>query len=180
MTLFWYDFQGCIEADKINIIEELPLLTVMIRIFEDFPLGMWGYTPINVWTEDENRKKVPKGAMMGSFQIKGRPTFTADAPKIPAQTVTAPTTMTASTTALSSHLNEPAQPSSSHDEHSEGTQLEDERLEDILFFIFKIGLARNKTPQGTCSRQYSVQTSRSAARDRSMEHDGPPSSHHQL
>ena len=155
----------------------------MIGIFENFPLGMWGYTPIDIWSEDEQREKVyysRKGASVRSFQVKGCRTFTADALKLPAHTVTAPTTATASTTTSSGHLNEPAQPSSSHDEHSEGTQLEDERLEDILFFIFKIGLARNKTPQGTCSRQYSVQTSRSAARDRSMEHDGPPSSHHKL
>jgi len=58
LTLFWYDCQGCIEAEKMNIIEELPLLVLIIRIFEDFPLGVWGYTPIDVWTEDENKKKV--------------------------------------------------------------------------------------------------------------------------
>ena len=98
MTLFWYDSQGCIEADSINIIEELPLLVVMIRIFEDFPLGMWGYTPVNVWTEDKNRTKVPyrhKENPVGSFQIIGRRTFTADATKKKpnqVQTATTPTT----------------------------------------------------------------------------------------
>ena len=98
---------------------------------------MWGYTPIDVWTEDENQKKAYhslEGARVGSFQIKGRRTFTADATKIPAQTATAPTTATSSITTHSDHLNEPAQLSSSRDEHSEGTQLEDERSEDILFF----------------------------------------------
>jgi len=128
LTLYWYDSQGCIEADNINIIEELPLLVIMIRIFEDFPLGMWGYTPINVWTEDENQQKVYyccEGARVGSFQIKGRRSFTADATKISAQTAIPPTIATASTTT-------PA-PSSSHDEHSEGAQLEHERSEDILF-----------------------------------------------
>ena len=102
----------------------------MIGIFENFPLGMWGYTPIDIWSEDEQREKVyysRKGASVRSFQVKGRRTFTADALKLPAHTVTAPTTATASTTTSSGHLNEPAQPSSSRD------GLEDERSEDILF-----------------------------------------------
>jgi len=89
---------------------------------------MWGYTPINVWTEDENQKKVyysREGATVGSFQIKGRRTFTADATKNSPQADIPPTTATASTTI-------PA-PSSSRDEHSESTQLEHERS-DILFF----------------------------------------------
>ena len=105
-----------------NIIEELPLLVIMIRIFEDFPLGMWGYTPIDVWAEDEKQQKVYygcEGARVGSFQIKGCRTFTADATKISAQTVIPSTTTPA--------------PSSSRDEHSEGAQLEQERSEDILF-----------------------------------------------
>jgi hypothetical protein len=136
LTLFWYDSQGCIEADRINIIKELPLLVVMIRIFEDFPLGMWGYTPVNVWTEDENKTKVPysrKENPVGSFQIIGRRTFTADATKIRIQTATAPTT--APSVRRSGRLNicvQP-QPSSSCDEHSEDAQSEDEPSVDILF-----------------------------------------------
>lgn len=116
LTLYWYDSQGCIESDTIDIIKSLPFLVIMIRIFYDFPLGMWGHTPIDIWTEDEIEGKVHysrKGDTIGSFQMKGRRTFTSDA--IP---VTAPTAIS------SGHHNEPAQPSSSHDEHSEGTQLE--------------------------------------------------------
>ncbi|KIM36710.1 hypothetical protein M413DRAFT_31540 [Hebeloma cylindrosporum] len=101
LSLFWYDSQGCIEADTINIIEELPLLVLMIWIFEDFPLGMWGYTPIDVWAEDENKTKVHycrNEKPMASFQIINRRTFTADAIRIPAQTATPPTTATFTTT----------------------------------------------------------------------------------
>ena len=90
---------------------------------------MWGYTPIDVWTEDENQQKVYyscEGARVGSFQIKGRRTFTADATKILAQTIPPATaTATASTTTPAS--------SSSRDEHSEDAHLEHERSEDILF-----------------------------------------------
>lgn len=59
MTLYWYDSQGCIEADGVDIVEELPLLIVMIMIFKDLSLGMWGCTPVDVWAEDKNKKKVP-------------------------------------------------------------------------------------------------------------------------
>jgi len=86
---------------------------------------MWGYTPIDIWTEDEIQQKVYyccEGARVGSFQIKGRRTFTADATKISAQTTIPPTSST--TTPASS---------SSRDEHSGGAQLEHEWSEDILF-----------------------------------------------
>jgi hypothetical protein len=138
LTLFWYDSQGCIEADRINIIEELPLLVVMIRIFEDFPLGMWGYTPVDLWTEDKNRTKVPyrrKENPVGSFQIIGRRTFTADA--IPRKPIQIQTTTTPPTTApnprRSGRLNKQSaqpQPSSFSDEDN---QPEDEQSEYILF-----------------------------------------------
>jgi len=139
LTLFWYDSQGCIQADSINIIEELPLLAVMIRIFEDFPLGMWGYTPVDVWTKDENQRKVPyrrKENPVGSFQIIGRRTFAADAskkkPKV--QTATAPTTTLNARRSrrLSKRATQP-QPSTSGDEHSEDDESDDEQSGAILF-----------------------------------------------
>ncbi|KAM6495139.1 hypothetical protein JOM56_009762 [Amanita muscaria] len=140
LTLFWYDSQGCIEANRINIIEELPLLVVMIRIFEDFPLGMWGYTPVDVWTEDKNKTKVPycrKENPVGSFQIIGRRTFTGDAtPQKTIQVQTASTFTTAANVRRSGRLNKrncQPQPSSSSDEHSKDNQSEDEQSEDILF-----------------------------------------------
>jgi hypothetical protein len=135
LTLFWYDSQGCIQADSIHIIEELPLLAVMIMIFEDFPLGMWGYTPVNIWTKDENLRKVPyrrNENAVGSFQIIGRRTFTADAsnkkPKV--QTATTPTTTlnTRRSRRLSKRPTQP-QPSTSVDEHSED---EDKRAKELL------------------------------------------------
>jgi hypothetical protein len=127
LTLYWYDSQGCIEAETINVIEELPLLVVMIRIFEDFPLGMWGHTPIDVWTQDENKTRVHYGRQEkphGSFQIIGRRTFTADATKCPVLTATASKTALASTPSLnvqrSGYLNyKQSLPSSSCDEHSQ-------------------------------------------------------------
>jgi len=84
-------FPTCIEADKVDIIEEPPLLIVMIRTFGDFPLHMWGYTRIDVWTEDENKKRVycgRKEKSLGSFNLISRQTFTADAIRIPVETPT--------------------------------------------------------------------------------------------
>jgi len=138
LTLFWYDSQGCIEADRINIIEELPLLVVMIRIFEDFPLGMWGYTPVDVWTKGENGTKVPycrKENPVGSFQIIGRRTFTADAKKAkPNQVQSAITPTIAPNMRRSRRLNKRSarpRPSSSSAERPQGNQLE--QSEDVLF-----------------------------------------------
>ncbi|KIM42714.1 hypothetical protein M413DRAFT_122230 [Hebeloma cylindrosporum] len=140
LTLSWYDSQGCIEADRINIIEALPLLAVMIRIFEDFPLGMWGYTPVEIWSEDKNHKTTPyrrKEKPAGSFQIIGRRTFTADATKVhpTAQTATTPTTAfnRRRSTRLSQRGAQP-QPSTSGDEHfSQDEEPEDESSDHILF-----------------------------------------------
>jgi hypothetical protein len=103
----------------------------MIRIFEDFPLGMWGYTPIDIWAEGENKTKVHyrrQEKSMGSFQIISRRTFTADATRIPLRTVTASTP--APNAQSSGCLNKQRHPSSFRDKHSENTQPENE---DILF-----------------------------------------------
>ncbi|KIM42704.1 hypothetical protein M413DRAFT_444376 [Hebeloma cylindrosporum] len=140
LTLSWYDSQGCIEADRINIIEGLPLLAVMIRIFEDFPLGMWGYTPVEIWSEDKGQKKTPyrrKEKPVGSFQIIGRRTFTADATKVQPATQTATTPTTALNRRRSTRLSQRGaqpQPSTSGDERfSQDEEPEDEPTEDILF-----------------------------------------------
>ena len=108
----------------------------MIRIFQDFPLGMWGYTPVDVWTEDKNRMQVPycrKENPVGSFQIIGRRTFTADATKKkPNQVQTATTLTSASNMRRSRRLRGPSpQPSSSSDEISPDHQ--PEQSEDVLF-----------------------------------------------
>jgi len=131
--LYWYDSQGCIETDNINIIEELPLLVIMIRIFEDFPPGMWGYTPIEIWAEDENKTKVHyrrQEKPMGSFQIISRRTFTADVTRIPLPTgASAP----APNPQRSSSLHTQCHQSSLRAEHSENTSPKNEQSEDILF-----------------------------------------------
>ena len=110
----------------------------MIRIFQDFPLGMWGYTPVDVWTEDKKRTQVPycrKENPVGSFQIIGRRTFTADATKKkPNQVQTATTLTSASNVRRSRRLNKRGarpQPSSSSDENSQDNQ--PEQSEDVLF-----------------------------------------------
>ena len=110
----------------------------MIRIFQDFPLGMWGYTPVDIWAEEENRTKVPyhrKENPVGSFQIIGHRTFTADATKKkPNQVQTATTLTSAPTARKSSRLNEQGarpQPSSSSNENSQNDQ--PEQPEDVRF-----------------------------------------------
>ncbi|KIM42705.1 hypothetical protein M413DRAFT_122048 [Hebeloma cylindrosporum] len=139
LTLSWYDSQGCIEADRINIIEALPLLAVMIRIFEDFPLGMWGYTPVEIWSEDKSQKKTPyrrNENPVGSFQIIGRRTFTADATKVQPTTQTATTPTTALNRRRSTRLSQRGaqpQPSTSGEEHFSGDAQPDEPTDDILF-----------------------------------------------
>ena len=139
LTLFWYDSQGCIQANSINIIQELPLLAVMIRIFEDFPLGMWGYTPINIWTKDENQRKVPyrhNKNPVGSFQIISRWTFTADTSKkkLKVQTATASiTTLNARRSCCLSKWATQLQPLTSIDEHSEDEELDNGQSGDTLF-----------------------------------------------
>lgn len=134
LTLYWYDSQGCIEADKINILTDLPLLIVMIMIFEDFPLGMWGETPIDIWAKDDHQGKVNykrQGPEVGSFQLRGRRTFTADATKV-TQPATVPTTATASISTPSAHLDQPAQPSSSREKDSES----DQKVNNQRIFFF--------------------------------------------
>ena len=106
----------------------------MIRIFEDFPLGMWGYTPIDTWTEDENQTKMHyrrQEKPLGSFQIISRRTFIADAARIPLQTTTASTP--SPNAQESGCLNKQPRLLSSCDEHSEDTRPEDKKSEDILF-----------------------------------------------
>ena len=54
----------------------------MVQIFKNLPIGMWGYAPIDFWTEDESKTKTRYRLiekMAGSFQIIGRRTFTANA-----------------------------------------------------------------------------------------------------
>ena len=110
----------------------------MIRIFQDFPLGMWGYTPIDVWTEDKNRTKVPysrKENPVRSFQIIGRRTFTTDATKKkPNQAQTATSLRSARNARRSRRLNKRgvrSQLSSSSDDNAQENQ--PEHLEDVLF-----------------------------------------------
>jgi hypothetical protein len=97
-----------------NVVEQLPLLVVMIRIFHGFPLAMWGYKPVDIWIE-ENGAKVSYSrneSPVGQFQIKGRRTFTADATKSPIE-VPAATALPSAGARNSRHLNKPAtQPSS--------------------------------------------------------------------
>jgi len=95
---------------------------------------MWGYTPIDIWVEDENKTKVHyrhQEKFMGSFQIISRRTFTADAARIPLQTAAASTP--APNAQRSGRLNKQCHPSSPRDKQSEGTRPEDEQSEDILF-----------------------------------------------
>ena len=95
----------------------------MIGIFQNFPLGLWGYTPIDIWTEGKNNTKVPyrrEENPVGSFQIIGRRTFTADATKIqPNQAQTATASTTTSKARRSLRLNKQPLPSSSSDIHSD-------------------------------------------------------------
>ena len=92
-----------------------------MRIFADFPLGMWGYTPIDIWSEGENKTKVHyrrQEKPMGSFQIISRRTFTAYAAPNPQR---------------SGSFNTQRHPSSTCAGHSENTSPKDEQSGNILF-----------------------------------------------
>ena len=94
---------------------------------------MWGYKPIEIWAEDENKTKVHyrrQEKPMGSFQIISRRTFTAGVTRIPLLT-------SASTPApnpqRSSSLHTQRCPSSLRAKHSEKTSPKDGQSENILF-----------------------------------------------
>jgi hypothetical protein len=155
LTLYWYDSQGCIAANTINIVAQLPLLVVMIKIFQDFPLGMWGYTPVDIWTKDGKGVTVPyerKENPVGSFQITGRRTFTADANRSkPTSTSMNATTLRRSNRNSKSKVEpQTAEPqtSSSNDEHSRENLRKDEVSQDILFLKSAWPeMARRKEPE---------------------------------
>jgi hypothetical protein len=101
---------------------------------------MWGYTPVDVWTEDENQKKVPyrrKENPVGSFQIIGRRTFTADAtksqPKIQAATTPTTTLNRRRSSRLGQRGTQPQRSTSGDEHYSQDQQPEDGQSSDILF-----------------------------------------------
>ncbi|KAF5311686.1 hypothetical protein D9611_009432 [Ephemerocybe angulata] len=48
LTLHWYDPQGCIATDPIDIVEQLPLLVAMVVLFQRFRGPMRGVAPIEL------------------------------------------------------------------------------------------------------------------------------------
>ncbi|ESK83568.1 other 1 protein kinase, partial [Moniliophthora roreri MCA 2997] len=79
LQLWYYDSQGCIQTHYIDIVQQLPLLVVMVMIFQRFNSRMWGVRDTKIFCPAESKtyyiiedtKKGPR------FELCGRRPFTA-------------------------------------------------------------------------------------------------------
>ncbi|KAK0207155.1 hypothetical protein DFS33DRAFT_647844 [Desarmillaria ectypa] len=83
LSLRWYDTEGCIVTQPIDIIGQLPLFVVMVIMLQRFDAAMWGLSDIRISQTTENGP-VPfylesDKAKRPLFQLVGRRTFGADA-----------------------------------------------------------------------------------------------------
>ncbi|KAK0204164.1 hypothetical protein DFS33DRAFT_1384418 [Desarmillaria ectypa] len=83
LSLRWYDAEGCIVTQPIDIIGRLPLFVVMVIILQRFDTAMWGLSDIQISQTTENGLvsyylECDK-AKRALFQLVGRRTFGADA-----------------------------------------------------------------------------------------------------
>ncbi|KAK0449030.1 uncharacterized protein EV420DRAFT_1275397, partial [Desarmillaria tabescens] len=96
LSLRWYDTEGCIMTQSIDIIGQLPLFVVMVIILQRFDAVMWGFSDIQISQTTENgpvsfclESDKAKGTR---FQLVGRRTFGADVRSIPNASNTPQTT----------------------------------------------------------------------------------------
>ncbi|KAK0449041.1 uncharacterized protein EV420DRAFT_788562 [Desarmillaria tabescens] len=82
LSLRWYDAEGCIVTQPIDIIGRLPLFVVMVIILQRFDATMWGFSDVQISQTTENgpvsfclESDKAKGTR---FQLVGRRTFGAD------------------------------------------------------------------------------------------------------
>ncbi|KAK0234644.1 hypothetical protein EDD85DRAFT_844788 [Armillaria nabsnona] len=83
LSIHWYDAEGCIMTQPIDIIGQLPLFVVLVIILQRFDAAMWGLPDIQISQTTENR---PVSFYLESdktertrFQLVGRRTFGAGA-----------------------------------------------------------------------------------------------------
>ncbi|KAK0199569.1 hypothetical protein DFS33DRAFT_174816 [Desarmillaria ectypa] len=83
LSLRWYDAEGCIVTQPIDIIGRLPLFVVMVIILQRFDAAMWGLSDIQISQTTENGPVSfyleSDKAKRALFQLAGRRTFGADA-----------------------------------------------------------------------------------------------------
>ncbi|PBK63627.1 hypothetical protein ARMSODRAFT_962920 [Armillaria solidipes] len=79
LSIHWYDSEGCIVTQSIDIIRQLPLFVVLVIILQRFDAVMWGLPDIQASQMAENGRvsfEVDK-AKRSRFQLAGRRTFGA-------------------------------------------------------------------------------------------------------
>ncbi|SJL06587.1 uncharacterized protein ARMOST_09929 [Armillaria ostoyae] len=79
LSIHWYDSEGCIVTQSIDIIRQLPLFVVLVIILQRFDTAMWGLPDIQTSQTTENGRvsfELDK-AKRSCFQLAGRRTFGA-------------------------------------------------------------------------------------------------------
>ncbi|KAK0216566.1 hypothetical protein EDD85DRAFT_962350 [Armillaria nabsnona] len=81
LSIQWYDAEGCIMTQSVNIIRQLPLFVVLVIILQRFDAPMWGLPDIQTSQTTENGRfsfELDK-AKRSHSQLAGRRTFGAGA-----------------------------------------------------------------------------------------------------
>ncbi|PBK63617.1 hypothetical protein ARMSODRAFT_942005 [Armillaria solidipes] len=79
LSIHWYDSEGCIVTQSVDIIRQLPLFVVLVIILQRFDAAMWGLPDIQTSQMTENGRvsfELDK-AKRSRFQLAGRRTFGA-------------------------------------------------------------------------------------------------------
>lgn len=85
LSLRWYDAEGCIESDEIDIVKQTPMLVLLLMVLQRFDKRMWGLT-----LDDPTRVKVGDKCYLldseleSTFELTGRRTIGANATPLPA------------------------------------------------------------------------------------------------
>ncbi|PBK98545.1 hypothetical protein ARMGADRAFT_960212 [Armillaria gallica] len=83
LSIHWYDAEGCIMTQPIDIIGQLPLFVVLVIVFQRFDAAMWGLPDIQISQTTENRQVSfyleSDKTERTRFQLVGHRTFGADA-----------------------------------------------------------------------------------------------------
>lgn len=76
-SLRWYDAQGCIQSETVNILEELPIFVAFIIIIQRFDKKMWGLsTPATIERAvGKTNLTELKEECQGRFELVGRHTY---------------------------------------------------------------------------------------------------------
>ncbi|KAK0190482.1 hypothetical protein F5146DRAFT_556265 [Armillaria mellea] len=77
LSIQWYDTEGCIMTQSVDIIRQLPLFVVLVIILQRFDAAMWGLPDIQTSQTTENGRfscELDK-AKRSCFQLAGRRTF---------------------------------------------------------------------------------------------------------